>query len=370
MRNRVILLLTVCLLASVFGSLASAAELRGIWVDGYHHGIYTPDETAKTVAKAKECNLNAIFVQVRRRGDVFYASRIEPTAKEVASGYDPLADVVEKAHAAGIQVHAWVSMYEAFHINKWTATYPSQLHKKHPEWLCKDQKDSEKFFKTKLYLDPGHPEVRPYLVSIVNEIVSDYKVDGVHLDVLRYPGRESGYNKESMALFNKEKNRSGKPAPEDAEWCKWRQEQVTKLVRDVHDNLAKSKHRVLLSVSVEGDAAMGIRNLQQDWMPWVKTGIVDFAVPMVFPMDTRVFETYTKRIIAEAGADKVCIGQAGYKMEAEKSVEQLSAVRAAGAAGFVIYNYDSCKRANEFSATPLLDVLKTGIFAKPDKSSF
>ncbi len=112
MRAFGLFVLMISLLAGA-GISAGSAEMRGMWADAWHEGFWTPEQTTAMVNKAKESNINVLFVQVRKRGNVFYQSRIEPMSKDVAAGYDPLADVITKAHAAGIQVHAWLVAYQS-----------------------------------------------------------------------------------------------------------------------------------------------------------------------------------------------------------------------------------------------------------------
>ncbi|NIN67737.1 MAG: family 10 glycosylhydrolase, partial [Anaerolineae bacterium] len=100
-----------------------------------------------------------------------------------------------------------------------------------PEWLMKDDRRKTKFAKGRVYLDPGLPAVREYLVSIVEEIVNNYDVDGIHLDSVRYPGEQSGYNEDSVLRFNEENSTYGNPKPDDKKWGDWRRAQVTELVR-------------------------------------------------------------------------------------------------------------------------------------------
>ena len=86
------------------------AEFRAFWVDAFNPGFKTPQEVTKLIADAKLANANAIVAQVRRRGDAFYTSAIEPRTLDpnVPAGFDPLQDLIDKAHAAGIEVHAWM----------------------------------------------------------------------------------------------------------------------------------------------------------------------------------------------------------------------------------------------------------------------
>src|SRR5260370_41150950 len=53
-------------------------ELRAVWVDAFHDGFKTPAQVDDLLAWARSANLNAVFVQVRRRGDAYYVKSFEP----------------------------------------------------------------------------------------------------------------------------------------------------------------------------------------------------------------------------------------------------------------------------------------------------
>src|SRR5436309_11289753 len=80
-----------------------AGQIRALWVDGFNPGIRTPQETDQLIADAVAAHLNLLIVQVRRRGDSFYAKSLEPPAEEepYRADFDALGYVLEKAHAAG-----------------------------------------------------------------------------------------------------------------------------------------------------------------------------------------------------------------------------------------------------------------------------
>jgi uncharacterized lipoprotein YddW (UPF0748 family) len=276
--------------------------------------------------------------------------------------------VVAKAHAAGLKVHAWISVYEAFNPSKWTKANPVYL--LHPDWLMKDSKGETVFMPNDLYLDPGHPSVRTYLAGIVTEIAKNYQVDGIHLDGVRYPGPDSGYNDTSVSAFNKAKRRKGTPSAEDADWCNWRRSQIDQFVSLAFQKIPKSKRPVLLSAAVTENMAGGYEAQFQDWRQWVRSGTINFLVPMVFVSDDRVFESSVNKIIAAVGARYVCIGQAGYKMTADKSISQIALARSFGASGSVVYNYSFCSKVRKPSPASLMDTLKAGLYAQPATSPF
>jgi uncharacterized lipoprotein YddW (UPF0748 family) len=124
-------------------------EFRGLYVDAFHPGIKSHEEVTQMVQAAKAARFNAVIVQVRKRGDAYYNSRIEPKAADIAPDYDPLADVIRQAHALGLEVHAMVSTYEVAHKSY---TLPeSHIRKTHPEWLMAMQ-DGSTVQQGKVYL--------------------------------------------------------------------------------------------------------------------------------------------------------------------------------------------------------------------------
>ena len=341
----------------------SAAEMRGLWVDAFHPGFKSPAETSAMVEKAKECGFNAILVQVRRRGDVYYRSDIEPMAGDVASGYDPLGDLVVRAHKAGLEVHAWISVYEVYHDSEFSPANSRQVHLKHPDWIMKDSQGKSKFPGDKVYLDPGVPDVKLYLVSIIDEICRKYEVDGIHLDIVRYPSVDGGYSAISLARFAQEAGRGGTPEPRDEAWSSWRRTQVTDFVRAAYETVNSGKRKMVLSASVFADKidARGYRF--QDWESWLETGILDFAVPMVFPKDMKVFESVLAGVGSEHGR-RIYIGQGGYRLPAATSMAQIRLARKAGYQGVVVYSYAYCSAPRGEDRVSLMDSLRAELFSK------
>ena len=134
------------------------AEFRAFWVDAFNPGFKTPQEVTKLIADAQKANANAILAQVRRRGDAFYTSTIEPrtTDPNVPAGFDPLQDLIDKAHAVGIEVHAWMvtlPVVSGGNIppgNVWQK--PGSSASGRDNWAMLTSSGEVKGF-----LDPGHP---------------------------------------------------------------------------------------------------------------------------------------------------------------------------------------------------------------------
>ena len=72
-------------------------QTRALWVT---RTTLTSSESIKQMVAAAEAGgFNTLLVQVRARGDAYYAGTIEPRASELAArpSFDPLATVIEQA---------------------------------------------------------------------------------------------------------------------------------------------------------------------------------------------------------------------------------------------------------------------------------
>ena len=169
-------------------------EFRGAWVATVHNidwpskpGLPAATQQAQLRAildRARELKLNAILLQVRPMSDALYRSEKEPWSQflsgsqGVSPGYDPLAFAIAEAHDRGIELHAWINPFRA--ASNANATLAStHVAKEHPEWVRR--------YGSQLWVDPGEPAAREYVLGVITDIVRRYDIDGVHIDDYFYP---------------------------------------------------------------------------------------------------------------------------------------------------------------------------------------
>ncbi len=349
--------LTGLLFAAVFfqggpsPALAQTAdpEIRGVWVDTWGAGFRNATEIDQLIADAQRANLNAIFPQVRRRGDAFYNNALEPKNASVSpSGFDPLAYLIQRARAANppIEVHAWIVVYPIWNNQNTPPASPNHVYNKHPEWLT--QSNTGALWDGSNYqLDPGHPEVQRHTLDVAMDIISRYEVDGFHLDYIRYNGRNWGYNEVAVERFNSRFGRTGQPSPTDSAWMRFRRDQVTDLVRKIYLNAIDLKPDVNVSAATiawaPGITSTGQFNnssayasVFQDWRGWMEEGIIDLNIPMMYfnhserPNDWNNWNTFVKnhRYNRHAAA-----GAGWYMNSVANSITQLRSTRTPTSAG-------------------------------------
>ena len=241
----------------------AADEYRAVHVTGWSSGFLRQSEVDKLlgvpgVASSKgdirNANCNAVFVEVRRRADVCYSSAME---EPYFSGLSPadfnaLQAMINAAHDTTggkqrIEVHCWIVAF---------ATAGGVVYSRHnnpaePEnyWLSLDDEGAETADKA---FDPGHPKCEDYLVNVCMDLVTNFDIDGLHYDYIRFTGSDQGYNPTSIARYNAHYDLTGQPAPGDERFKQWRRDQVTALVRQVYARIQSVKPWVKQSCSFIG----------------------------------------------------------------------------------------------------------------------
>ena len=340
----VMLAVIVALAPHVPAQSAPRAEYRGFWVDTFNTPLNNHAQIVAVVNNAKAANANAIFAQVRRRGDSWYLRTIEPLPDftPIDPGFDPLQDLITTAHAEGIEVHAFVIIGAIWNKNPNFApsatlgppTNPNHVFNRHGgynaatqtivqspnNWLTRtllpdNATNGISFqghrFGSEFWVDLGHPDAAAHTVDVLMRLVRRYDIDGLHLDRIRYPeftatgqtpanGTNIGYNETSVRRFQQRNNipaGSAPPATGDPAWSQWRRDQVSNLVRRVYLNAVAAKPQIKVSAALIAfgggptteaawTSAEAYWRVYQDWRAWTQEGILDIAIPMNYKRDS------------------------------------------------------------------------------------
>ena len=340
--------------------------VRACWV--VRTTMTNPRRIERMVRRAKQNGVKVLFVQVRGRADAYYRSHVEPRAEAVEdTTFDPLALAIKLGHEQGLEVHAWLNVFLVWSADK-NPRDPGHIVNAHSDWLAVLPDGHSVFGLTRyefdqavtegMYTAAGNPEVRAEFLSVVRDLLQNYAVDGVHLDYVRYPSSPTGYDyatrTEFMRLTGVDpawmadrpeylKERYGAAGVDDLakRWAVWQTSNVTALVRGVRA-LADSIRlgtQVTAAVISDLDAARG-RN-RQDWIGWLKDGLLDYAVPMTYSPDDGIYRHQLSRILAEAPGKKVVAGVGVYDETAHGANRKMRIARELGAAGISLFSYDA-----------------------------
>ncbi|MHA6523501.1 glycoside hydrolase family 10 protein [Tessaracoccus sp. G1721] len=398
-------LLAVVAFPATPASAAPASLWRSVWVDAFNPGLSSAQQITQVVADAKAANYNTLLVQTARRFDCFCNESTYPRSSTIGTPapFDPLAEVIRQAHAAGLRVHAWFNVGTLWNSATAPADPAHAYNAYGPSasggnrWLDK-RYDGVEIVGANSYVDLGNPAAVDYIVAGVRSIVDNYDVDGVNLDYIRYPdrsgtiaGNDWGYSATSLQRFAAATGRSDKPLPSDQQFAQWRRDQVTAVVRRAGQTVAAADPSVVFTVNAVsyGYGPSATRTWQQtepyvsvlqDWYGWARAKLVDAVVVMNYKRqhDTAQAAMFTSwnqflvRVKSETGRHMVS-GVALYLNTIPNSVAQARAVTSAGL-GWSGYSYANASQAAAASTSTtvkaderraLASALKASVFLSP-----
>lgn len=307
--------LLICLLICLFSACRSKKtvqnnysetkypkrEFRGAWLQTAWQDRYKSMSSAQmrqyfisVLDQLQAAGINAVIFQARPQADAFYFSTIEPWSsfmtgvqgRGFADGFDPLAFLVDEAHKRNMELHAWLNPYRV-KLSENQTLVSNHLYYRRPDLFVK--------YGNQLFFDPGIPENRRYICTIVKDIVSRYNVDAIHMDDYFYPYPISG------KAFPDDNSFSQYGIPQGYSWSNkndWRRNNVNLLIKEVKETIVKEKPWVRFGISPfgiyrnkrstadgSGSNTNGLQNyddLYADIKLWVKNKWIDYNMPQIY----------------------------------------------------------------------------------------
>ena len=356
-------------------------EVRALWVQ--RGSLASVSSITAAVDMAKLGGFNTLIVQVRGRGDAFYDSRHEPRpavlAKQPAS-FDPLALMIERAHRAGLKVHAWTN------VNLVSDADPPAARKhivyEHPEWLMVPRPLADDLGRMNprnpqylrrlseyarartdrvegIFLSPIHKGAADHVVKVIGDIAARYDVDGIHLDYIRFPNDEFDYSAGALNEFRADvasrltgaerreyaSRARGRPLfytemfPQG--WQDFRRARLTALLTRIRTAVKSRRPRAMLSAAVFPDANDAANRRFQNWSAWLEAGLLDAICPMAYTTNAALFRTQIADVEQRAARRPVWAGIGAYQLSPAATVENIRTARQLGAEGIVLFSYDN-----------------------------
>jgi uncharacterized lipoprotein YddW (UPF0748 family) len=363
---------------------AAPAETRALWV--LRSSLTSPASISTLVHTASQQGFNTLLVQVRGRGDAYYASALEPRAADLShqpASFDPLATVLTDAHQAGLRVHAWVCV-DLVSSAVELPTAPDHVVYRHPEWLMVPRPIAQEVAKLDpknpayvgkiarwtrgeldvvegLYASPIVPESAAYTRQVIEDLATRYDLDGVHLDYARYPNQKFDYSRFAIAEFRSDMQPRLTPAARleldalettdlfaypdrfPAEWASFRRDRLTALVADIRRTVHAVRPNAMFTSAVAPDPQDAFDERLQDWRGWVVNHLVDAVAPMAYTQEPGRFaeQIAAARDAAAAGGAAVWAGIGAYRLTPAQTIDDIQVARRLGASGVVLFSYDS-----------------------------
>ncbi len=316
-------------------------EGRAVW---NHSGLGAyPGDWDRSAKELAEAGVNMVLPNVAWAGVVHYASEVLPQSKTFTHYGDQLAQCVAAARKYDLEVHVWKITWNLEGAPKGFV-----------EKMRKDGRTQVSATGSPLnWLCPSHPKNVQLELESILEIVTNYNVDGIHLDYIRYPGSHACYCEECHKRFVLATRQQIDEWPAAVlpntgkygdRYIEWRSQQITRLVRLLHKRLREAAPNIKLSVAVFGAYPACVTSIGQDWIAWAKAGYVDFVCPMNYTENTDYFTQLLVNQLAlmpKGIAIYPGIGATATNslLTPDAVVEQVHLSRSLGASGWTIFDY-------------------------------
>jgi uncharacterized lipoprotein YddW (UPF0748 family) len=329
----IVLLITVPSISKSQSTEHPKREFRGVWVatvanidwpskPGLSADVQKT-ELLRILDQHQKNGVNSILFQIRPATDALYGKGRELWSRFLTGNqgqapvpyYDPLDFAIVEAHKRGMELHAWFNPYRATFNLIDAHTSANHITKQKPEWFFT--------YGGKKLFNPGLPEVRQYIVSVIMDVVKNYDIDGVHFDDYFYP-----YPEPNQTLRDNETFYKYGTAFKNID--DWRRNNVDTLIHVVSDSIHATKKYVKFGISPfgiwrnktqdpegsESNGFDGYGKLYADARKWAQKGWIDYLNPQIyFPFGYQV-APYDKLVdwwSKNAFGKHVYIGQGVYR---------------------------------------------------------
>ena len=345
-------------------STPQADELRGVWLTNVDSDVlFSRERLAPALKELAALNFNTVYPTVWNWGYTLFPSGVaqlhtghkqglypdlenrgrDEAIEAAQADRDMLAELVDLAHGQGLTVIPWFEF-------GFMAPADSELARRHPEWITQRRDGTQVVTEgshNRVWLNPFHPEVQTFLVSLINELMTQYDVEGIQLDDHFGLPVELGYDPYTVALYQREHQGQSPPLnPNDPEWMWWRANKITEVMAWV-SRTVKTRQPDGLVVLSPNPQEFAYDRFLQDWGAWARRGYVDQLVIQLYRDDLDRFITELNHPAIKAAQRRIPVGigiLTGLKHRSvplEQIQQQVQVVREHGLAGVSFFFYET-----------------------------
>ena len=116
---------------------------------------------------------------------------------------------------------------------------------------------------------------------------------------------------------------------------------MTALMARLRAAVKSERPEAIVSVAAAPDQRDALSRKLQDWGAWLNDGLVDALCPMAYTQEPARFAEQIAGARQVAGERPVWAGIGAYRLSPAQTIENIQTARKLGAAGIVLFSYDS-----------------------------
>lgn len=281
-------------------------EIRGVWVTKNDMDVLLDQpRLQQALTQLAQLNFNTVYPVVWNSGYMLYPSALGeregiPYIHRGNQGQDAIADVIAQGHRQGLLVMPWFEF-------GFMAPPTSEIALNHPDWLTQDRNGNEYGTSAAgevVWFNPFKPEVQKFITDLVMEVVNRYDVDGIQFDDHFSLPSEFGYDPYTVSLYRQETGKTPPANHRDPDWLKWRADKITAFVVQLNRTIKARKPAIAVSVS-PNPYETAYRAHLQDWLTWVRRGLVDEIIVQIYRPDLQSFLAQVNRPEIQETSQKI-----------------------------------------------------------------
>ncbi len=266
----------------------------------YYYGVRTEGEIRRELEPYRNSDFSRIYWEAAHGDICNYPTRIGRTHEKQwmsdhysvgdrinaeswaalrKNGIDAFKVACDYAHELGLEFHAGLRT-AGFHFDPpWDQWTVDNIYDKHPEWRGVDRQG-----RPTPRLSYAYPEVHQYIVSLLEEIVTMYPVDGVCLLYNRRPPIVE-YEPPLVEEFRRKYGEDARKVDErDPRWLNVRAGALTRFMRAVRTSMNRKAEQQRRARPFEVSAIVAGSERENlfygmDLTAWVREGLVDTLMP-------------------------------------------------------------------------------------------
>ena len=286
MRNHLILLASLLIMLSCSTQSPKpkpqTKPIRGVWLTNVDSDVLFSEAGIKDAVDFLAKNgFNTIYAVMWNDAKTLYPSAVSQKylgydIDPRLAGRDPLQELIQHGHAAGLRIIPWFEYGFAASFKKGGG----HILERYPNWAARDTSGALLTKNGFEWLNGYHPEVQKFLTEIILEVVTNYDVDGIQGDD-RLPAQpvEGGYSEYTRSRYAADHSGEAPPAnPRDPDFKRWRADILNRFGSELYRKIKAIKPEIVVSWA-PSIYPWSYDEYLQDWPNWLKGGYADEIIP-------------------------------------------------------------------------------------------
>jgi uncharacterized lipoprotein YddW (UPF0748 family) len=139
-------------------------------------------------------------------------------------------------------------------------------------------------------------------------------------------------------------------------------------VARLRTTIKTARPSALVTIAAAPDLVEAREHRLQDWGAWLRAGLVDAVCPMAYTQEPARFAEQIAAAREVSAGRPVWAGIGAYRIPPAQTIENIETARKLGAAGVVLFSYDSLIDPRQ-STPDYIAVVGRSAFAKPATAS-